>query len=73
MFGSDWTGLGLERVGVASTPRVDRETDESLRKRLMYVAGHPKREPHIAARIEVARDGELDLLAEEHGIKRRGT
>jgi hypothetical protein len=48
-----------------------RESDTALRARLIYIAGGP-REPHMHERITHAPTAELDRLAEEFGIERRG-
>jgi hypothetical protein len=43
------------------------ETDESLRKRVLYVAG----DAPVAARVIVAAGGGLDSIAELYRLRRR--
>lgn len=56
---------GLDRVADAG-PAV--EPDDSLRERLVYVAGDSERVIH---EISVARGAELDAIAERYLLKRR--
>lgn len=57
-FDVDWDDL--------KTPR--RETDDELRRRLLYVAGEG---PGLTRMIQVAAAERLDALAEEFGLRRR--
>lgn len=45
------------------------EADDELRRRLLYVAGDTDA---TQRRIHLAKGAELDVLAEEVGIRRRG-
>lgn len=51
-------------------PMYEVESDESLRKRLLYVAGDG---PVLVARICAAKDAALEAVAEEYGLKRSRT
>jgi len=80
MWGSGW-GENLARSREETKPlaqaykapasKVPLETDSDLRKRLFYIAGG-SREPHNQQRISAANTDELNRMAEEWGIKRRG-
>lgn len=56
--------------GAYVPPPPSLESDDSLRKRLQYVAGG-KLEPRIQERIEVSRSSDLDAIAEEYALRRR--
>lgn len=48
--------------------RVDQGSDDSLRSRLLYVAGDSERTMHEISR---AKGPELDAIAEQYGLRRR--
>lgn len=59
--------MGLD-FGALGADVVRMESDDELRKRLVYVAGDSDAQVH---RISRASGSELDQMAEECGLKRR--
>lgn len=64
----DWSSVLTGTGPKKPAPVTHREPDDDLRERLLYVAGDTAA---MIARIQRAQSFELDVLAEENGIKRR--
>ena len=62
-----FTGIGPRGIDLFDDPP-PRESDDSLRARLLYVAGDGERAAH---RILTASGVELDALAESYCLRRR--